>query len=181
MLKFLFLCDRWFKKIEHKCACLNPAIFDFAFMIYYEYFEHYKLLIVRLEGEITVRDFIGIISTVAKEFEQCKLDFILSDFRKAFFKFDTKGVGDILQHRAKKSSFKPKYMSVFLVDDIKQTTYTTLYNHFTQAQNLKLQIKVCVTIAKATSLLGLMINPSELELMIKNLTKTFTPQEQVRV
>lgn len=148
-------------------------------MIYYDYFESYKLLVVRWEGDTTVNDFIGVIGSIVNEFNDCKPDYILSDFRKAKFTFDPKGIDEILQFRAEKAYFKPKYISVFLVDDVMQTTYTTLYNSFLNSRNLKFEIKVCVTISKAASLLGLMANPGELELMIQNLKQTFSIQEHV--
>ncbi len=150
-------------------------------MIYYDYFESYKLLVVRWEGDTTVNDFIGVIDSMATEFNDCKPDYILSDFRKAKFIFDPKGIDEILRFRAEKAHFKPKYISVFLVDDVIQTTYTTLYNSFLNSKNLKFEIKVCVTISKAASLLGLMANPGELERMLQNLKQTYTLHEQVRL
>lgn len=143
-------------------------------MIYYDYFESYKLLVVRWEGDTTVNDFIGVIDSMATEFNDCKPDYILSDFRKAKFIFDPKGVDEILQFRAQKAHFKPKYLSVFLVDDVMQTTYTTLYNYFLHSKNLKYDIKVCVTISKAASFIGMLVNPNELERMIASLNNVIS-------
>lgn len=150
-------------------------------MVYYDYFESYKLLVVRWEGDTTVNDFIGVIGSIANEFNDCNPDYILSDFREANFTFDPKGIDEILQFRARKAHFRSKYMSVFLVDDVMQTTYTTLYNYFLHSINLKFEIKVCVTISKAASLLGLMADPCELESMLQNLKQTYTLHEQVRL
>lgn len=143
-------------------------------MIYYDYFESYKLLVVRWEGDTTVNDFIGVIDSMATEFNDCKPDYILSDFRKAKFIFDPKGIDEILQFRVEKAHFKPKYMSVFLVDDVMQTTYTTLYNNFLHSKNLKYDIKVCVTISKAASLIGMLVNPNELDCMIASLNNVIS-------
>jgi len=150
-------------------------------MVYYDFFDSYKILVVRWEGDATVNDFIGVIETMTNEYNDCKPDYILCDFRKANFTFDPKGIDEILQFRAGKAHFKPKYISVFLVDDVMQTTYTTLYNSFLNSRNLKFEIKVCVTISKAASLLGLIANPGELERMLQNLKQTFSIQEQVRL
>lgn len=148
-------------------------------MVYYDYFENYKLLVVRWVGDTTVNDFIRVIDFISAEFNDCKPEYILSDFRKAKFTFDPKGIDEILQFRSEKAHFKPKYMSVFLVDDVMQTTYTTLYNSFMNTRNFKFEVKVCVTISKASSLLGLMANPGEIELMLQNLKQTLTLQEHV--
>jgi len=72
-------------------------------MVYYDFFDSYKILVVRWEGDATVNDFIGVIETMTNEYNDCKPDYILCDFRKANFTFDPKGIDEILQFRASKA------------------------------------------------------------------------------
>jgi len=150
-------------------------------MVRYEYFENYNLLIVQLEGVVAMHDFIEILANINNEFKHGELDYILCDLRKSIFNFSAIKVIEILKYRAQHTNFGPKYRSVLLVDDVKQTTFSTLYSHFSQTQNLKLDIKVCVTITKASFMLGLKIFPAELERMLQSLNCTFKNPEKIRL
>ena len=141
-------------------------------MIQYEIFDQGSFLIIKYSGKIDMNTFESFLKLIFKNKNKNSFCKALSDFRDAELTFTIQDLNDIIKLRvASSEGFSSSIKSVYLVHDVRETVYTTLY-----ANEISKEIAgahICSTIEYAIKYLNLKTSISELEGRINTLENTF--------
>ena len=141
-------------------------------MIKFNYYDKDKFLIIKYSGIIDKPTLVSFMDFIFLRTDKISLEKVLNDFRNASIAFDLRDLPDILKLRVNYSEgFKNSLLAVYLVQEVKETVFTTLYAKEVPPNISK--VKICSTIEFAIKLLGLSMTPEELESKINNLVSEF--------
>jgi len=141
-------------------------------MITLEAFDNERLVIVKSTGSIDKASLISFMEFLYERVDRQKVEKALMDFRDTELNFTVEDLKEILQQRIRLSvGFSHRLVSVYMVQEAKETAFTTIYSRDIPHDVAKTH--VCSTVGHAIKLLNLSLTVEEVEERIRNLSVTF--------